>query len=142
MRAVKHAVEGCFFVLLCLFFRCLPLCVASALGGKLASLIGPRTGAHRIALKNIRAALPDRTDEETRRIAAGMWDNLGRTAAELPHMPGFDFHRYAEIVNGEIMERAGQDGKGSFFFSGHFANWEILPQTAFALGVPTSVIYR
>jgi KDO2-lipid IV(A) lauroyltransferase len=67
-------------------FRLLPLDCASALGGTLARRIGPILGVSKHARRNISRAFPELSETEIARVVAGMWDNLGRVAAEYPHL--------------------------------------------------------
>ena len=67
-------------------FGLLPLDCASALGGALGRCIGPFLGVSKRARLNLRRAYPDLPDGEIERIVVGMWDNLGRVAAEYPHL--------------------------------------------------------
>src|SRR5947209_8586875 len=64
----------------------LPLDAASALGGMLTRHIGPWLGVSNRARRNLRAALPELSTIQTEKILRGMWDNLGRVAAEYPHL--------------------------------------------------------
>jgi hypothetical protein len=64
----------------------LPLDCASALGGALARRIGPLLGVSKHARRNISRAFPELSETEIARVVAGMWDNLGRVAAEYPHL--------------------------------------------------------
>jgi lauroyl/myristoyl acyltransferase len=67
-------------------FKLLPLDCASALGGALARRIGPFLGVSKHAWRNISRAFPGLSETEIARVIAGMWDNLGRVAAEYPHL--------------------------------------------------------
>ena len=67
-------------------FKVLPLDCASALGGALARRIGPFLGVSKHARRNISHAFPELSEIEIARVVAGMWDNLGRLAAEYPHL--------------------------------------------------------
>src|SRR4029077_1458947 len=67
-------------------FELLPLDCASALGGALARRIGPFLGVSKHARRNISRAFPELSETEIERVVAGMWDNLGRVAAEYPHL--------------------------------------------------------
>src|SRR5690242_21046935 len=60
----------------------LPLDAASALGGMLGRHIGPRLGVSNRARRNLRSALPELSSPQMEAILRGMWDNLGRVAAE------------------------------------------------------------
>jgi hypothetical protein len=67
-------------------FKVLPLDCASALGGVLARRIGPFLGVSKLARRNLRGAFPELSDDGIERVVTGMWDNLGRVAAEYPHV--------------------------------------------------------
>src|SRR5215471_19816375 len=67
-------------------FGWFPLDWASAIGCALGRAIGPRLGISKRARRNLSRALPALADVEISRIIAGMWDNLGRVAAEYPHL--------------------------------------------------------
>src|SRR6202043_3133492 len=72
-------------------FKLLPRDCASALGGALARRIGPFLGVSKHARRNISRAFPELSETEIARVVAGMWDNLGRLAAEYPHLRKIHF---------------------------------------------------
>jgi KDO2-lipid IV(A) lauroyltransferase len=125
-RKASELAEAGGLIAVMSFFACLPVDWASGLGGRLARTIGPRLGMSRRALKNIRAALPERDDAEHRRILRGMFDNLGRTVAEFPHMEWIcaAASGRVEIVDARGLAELTASGKPGLLFSGHFANWE------------------
>ncbi|HEY1795822.1 MAG TPA: lauroyl acyltransferase [Stellaceae bacterium] len=110
-------------------FACLPVDWASALGGYVGRKIGPRTGASRRVIISLRRAMPENGETENRRILMGMWDNLGRAAAEYPHLAWIcaERSRRVELVNGEAVTRLLHSNEPAIFFGGHFANWEVGP---------------
>ena len=48
--------------------------------------VGPWLPEHRIGRDNLAAAFPDKSPQEIEKILAGVWDNLGRYAAEFAHI--------------------------------------------------------
>src|SRR5437667_11004945 len=82
----RHRAEFCGAALFFAAMRALPLSAASAVGGALGRLIGPRLGVSARARNNLRAALPELSPPQVEAIVSGMWDNLGRVAAEYPHL--------------------------------------------------------
>jgi len=123
----------------------LPLDVASASSGALARWIGPHTGRHQVAEKNLRLALPSLAPEERNHILLGMWDNLGRTLGELAHLAEFDCYGAdgrVQVVGVEHLDRFRDDGVGGIAFSAHLGWWDL---TALALnqrGMDAQMIYR
>ena len=126
-------------------FRLLPFNVASSMGGVIGRTLGPLSSRDKLARKNLQRAIPDLDEKQVGEIITGMWDNLGRTVAEFPHMYNMDKQDFAEIVEvegAEHIEQAKQGAKGSLFFSGHVANWEMAPKTVAIHDCPLGVIYR
>ena len=113
--------------------------------------VGPRLKEHRIGRANLAAAFPEKSAEEIEKILRGVWDNLGRVAAEFPHIdrmkvydpaiPGpFDieydqttFDRFHALRN---------DGKPALIFAAHLGNWELPALVAAAYKLDTIVVFR
>lgn len=119
------------------------------LGAALTRGVGPRLPQHRIALANVRAAFPAMPEDEVQRIVLGAWDNLGRTAAEYPHLAElFDFDPEAsepgriEVAGAEHYLALRDDGRPGLIFSAHLANWELLAICAARFGLETTAIFR
>ena len=118
---------------------------ASNLCGAIARTLGPWLPVSRIAYANLRAAMPELDEATRRRIVRGVWDNLGRTAGELPHLahlrptssgPGW------ELVGAEALQPLLAEAGPAILFSGHIGNWEALPVAAAAAGIPFHSMYR
>ena len=124
---------------------------AASLGAFVARNIGPLLPVHRTALDNIRQAFPDLAAAEHGRIAREAWDNLGRTAAEYPHLDRlWDFEldapRQGRIrIAPEVVERflaLRDDGRPALIFAAHMANWELPAVAAAKHGLAAAVLYR
>ena len=126
-------------------FKLLPLDFASALGGTLAHRIGPFLGISKHARRNISRAFPELSETEIAGVVAGMWDNLGRVAAEYPHLRNirvFELGGRVETHGFEHVDRAVAAGRRAIFFSGHIANWEIAMLAGVQYGISVTQIYR
>jgi len=126
-------------------FGALPIHCASAVGGALGRLIGPLLGISGQARRNLKRALPELSSREIGRIVAAMWDNLGRVAAEYPHLRAirvFEPDGRVETHGFEHMDRAVATGRRMIIFSGHIANWEIGMLAAVQYGIRVAQIYR
>lgn len=139
MGKIKHLLEAAGLYVLFALFRLLPLDVASQLGGALARLIGPFLSAQQVARRNLAMVFPEWTEEKRRDVLSRMWDNLGRVAAELPHLPREALFRRIQVQGSEHIP---QDGSAAIFFSGHLGNWELTYPIARKHGVPVTLIYR
>ncbi len=125
--------------------RALGPAASSNLAGMLSRAIGPLLPVSRIADANLRAALPELDAAARRRVLRGVWDNLGRTVGELPHLASL--HETAtgpgwELVGDDTLRWLAAKGGAAIFFSGHIGNWEVLPLAAAARGLPLSSFYR
>jgi Kdo2-lipid IVA lauroyltransferase/acyltransferase len=126
-------------------FKVLPLGYASALGGALARGIGPFLPVSRHARRNISRAFPELSEAEIAGVVAGMWDNLGRLAAEYPHLRNiciFEPGGRVETHGFEHVDRALAAGRRMIVFSGHIANWEIGMLAGVQYGISVAQIYR
>ncbi|HEY0303247.1 MAG TPA: lysophospholipid acyltransferase family protein [Rhizomicrobium sp.] len=143
---LRYGLEAAAFFTAIGFFRLIGLEASSALGG----FIG-RHGFYRVrgimkrARENLRAAFPEKTAGEIEGIVREMCDNLGRTVAEYAHLAKFSVggaDPRLEIANADTARAAMDGGKGVMFFSGHLANWEMMPFVAEQLGFEGGEVYR
>jgi KDO2-lipid IV(A) lauroyltransferase len=124
---------------------CVPLDAASAVGGMLARRIGPCLGVSNRARRNLRAALPELSATQIAAILRGMWNNLGRVAAEYPHLRNirvFDAMSRVETRGLEHLDGALAAGRRVILFGGHLGNWEIAALAAGQYGLDIAQIYR
>jgi KDO2-lipid IV(A) lauroyltransferase len=142
LRKIRYTAEVIGLVVGLVFFRILPLDVASALGGLLGRIFGPFSRAHLTARRNLEHALPEIDDAKRSVILRDMWDNLGRVVAEYPHLSRPIMRKRITIEGGEYLEHFKQSKEAAIYISGHFANWEIVPLAAAIRGFPMVLIYR
>ena len=119
---------------------------ASNLGGAICRAVGPLLPVSRVAEANLRLAMPELDRRARRRIVRGVWDNLGRTIGEFPHIaalrkdtpsgPGW------EMVGEDILQAQAARGGPAIFVSGHIGNWEVLPPAVAHYGMRFSSMYR
>jgi KDO2-lipid IV(A) lauroyltransferase len=129
-RRLRYWIEAAAVSLAVALFGALPLDRASALGGWLGRALGPRLRRTRVAERNLRRAFPERSPAEIAAIVGAMWDNLGRVAAEFPHLGEFDVYAddgRVEAVGTEHLDALIAAGGNAIFFSAHLGNWEIAP---------------
>ena len=127
------------------FFSILPLDWASAFGGWIGRKIGPLLRVTQNARRELKTVFPMLNTLEIEKIINGMWDNLGRTAGEHPHLAKFNPYlenSRVEVIGGEILDQARNNDKPSIAFSAHLANWELVPLTSTKRGLPLHLVYR
>lgn len=126
-------------------FGLLPVDAASWLGGFIARLVGPRLRVTQNARRNLKRIFPDLSERDIERIVLQMWDNLGRTAGEHPHLAKFDPYKpksRVEVVGVEWIDQLRDDGRTGLLFGAHIANWELSPLVGARRGLVVHLIYR
>ncbi len=125
-------------------FRALPLDAASWLGGFIARGIGPLTSAHKTAEQNLRWAMPELDEAARRTTIAAMWDNIGRTVGEYPHLGQLmtDTQRVEIIDPGGLATKLREDGIGALLVGMHYGNWELSTVPGFRAGMTQRHFYR
>ncbi|MDH3969356.1 MAG: lauroyl acyltransferase [Rhodospirillales bacterium] len=143
-RTVGYPLEALGLVLGLGLFGLLPVDAASNLGGWLGRTFGPRLPVTRWARVNLRLAFPGKSETEIETVVRGMWDNLGRTAGEYPHLgriaaPGSDRVELIDLDDSVPLQEKVRPG---VLVSGHLANWEIMPVVAGRIGIDLAVVAR
>lgn len=117
----------------------------------IARAIGPWLPEHRTGRANLTAAFPEKSPAEIETILRGVWDNLGRVAAEFAHLDhiwGLESDHPGtgriEIAPGttEKFEALRNDGRGALIFASHLANWELPALAGPAYGLESAVLFR
>jgi Kdo2-lipid IVA lauroyltransferase/acyltransferase len=123
---------------------------AANFAGAVMRKTGSLLPEHRVGREQLHAAFPEKSAAEIERILAGVWDNLGRVAAEFVHLDEFRIEEPGtESADAIILESALLDrcrrmigGKPTLSFACHTANWEISAVVAKQLGAKSAVLYR
>lgn len=128
----------------------LPIEVASRLGGAVAACFGPLLPVSRkVGDANLRMAMPELSKAERRHVIHQVWKNLGQTIAELAdikamkerpvgsRLPGYSLQGWEEHALPFL-----EPGKPAIFFTGHLANWEVMPIIAASRGLDFGFMYR
>jgi KDO2-lipid IV(A) lauroyltransferase len=144
---ISHRAEALLARAALALFRVLPPAAASNLGGAVARAVGPWIPVSRTADKNLIAAMPELDAPARRKIIAAVWENLGRTVAELAHIgnlhetasgPGYVITGWEHVAAALGPELAGP----SVLLTGHIGNWEIIPAATYSRGVDIAFFYR
>ena len=143
-KKIIYFIEGVGLLLIFIFLRILPLNISSFLMGKLASLIGPKLGVTKKAYNNIKNVMPEKSENEIKKIIKDMWKNLGKVVGEYPHLSKLDPEKNnkIQVYGKKNLLLIKKTKTPAIFFSGHLANWEISPIAAIKNGVPVLSIFR
>lgn len=141
MRKLRYRIEYVVTLALLRVFGMMNVDAASATGGFIMRVVGPRLAVSRKALRHIALALPALDDGQRRAAVRAMWDNIGRTMAEMPHLRTICATR-VELVNGGIVRNIPAGG-AAILYGTHLANWEIfMPFANEQMGLTMAGVYR
>ncbi|RCK30291.1 lauroyl acyltransferase [Thalassospira xiamenensis] len=142
-KYISHPLQGLAAHLIYWIFAAMPIDMASNAGGTLLRKFGPKLGQTKKARNNLTRAFPEKSPEEIETIIFDMWENLGRNAAEIPHLhklrPGGPRIEVVGLENGMASK---DDDKPGVFFTGHIGNWEIGMTLATAMDMDMMCVYR
>ena len=122
--------------------RALSLDAASSTMGLLWRTLGPLTPRHARAMAHLALALPELDDATRRRVAAGMWDNLGRVAAETMQIDRLAAEPGRIEIPDETLAILDRTRGGAVLVSLHAGNWEIVVRAAAAAGLVSTGVYK
>jgi len=93
-------------------------------------------GRDRLAMRNLAATFPAKSDTERRSIIDECWRHFGREALEtirMQHVPIEEIPSYCPIINAHLVEDAIALGHGVILISAHYGAWEIAGLAIMAL---------
>ncbi|HSE78514.1 MAG TPA: lauroyl acyltransferase [Alphaproteobacteria bacterium] len=144
-RSIAQPVEGAIALTTFRVLGAMSVDRASAIGGWVGRNFGPWIGVTRRARRNLERAFPEKSPAELNAIVTEMWDNLGRVAAEYPHLSRLEPFRKDgrfEIRGLEHIDAAVARRQPIILFAAHLANWEVCGVVAIHYGIPLHLIYR
>lgn len=141
---IRYPLEFVGAVVFCIVFRILPLDWASAVCGFILRTIGPGLNVSWVARYNMMKVFPEKTPAEIDALVVKMWDNIGRTFGEYPHLRVLSRHyeKRLEVCHPERLHCLAEDGKPGIIFSAHIGNWEMTSASAQISDTPFHRIYR
>ncbi|EJC79665.1 Lauroyl/myristoyl acyltransferase [Rhizobium leguminosarum bv. trifolii WSM2297] len=111
--------------------------------------LGRRTRRHRLMLVNLRNAFPEKSVAEIEEIALASWGNMGRLAAEyvfLDELFDYDPEKSepgrVEVSGVPVFLDLRDNPRPFIVFTGHTANFELLPVAGAAFGLHVTVLFR
>ena len=138
---LRHRLEYAGFRALRAIVRALPLEFVSASSGKTWRLIAPYLYRQERALRNLELAFPEKTPRERKKIAAAMWENLGRNFAESFHLNRIVAEGRIGFEPEETFDKIAHEG-ASVFCALHLGNWELVAYPGRRIGRPVTGVYQ
>ena len=146
MKIIKYFFEFTSIISLFCIFKIIGLKNASNLGSVLGRLIGPFFRSKNITKQNIKIGLGNLDEKRETEIINAMWSNIGRTFAEYAFLKNFKFDKtnFSHIkINGtNYLEQIKKNNDPVIFYSGHFANFELMAMELDKFGIKAAAIYR
>ncbi|GDX37548.1 lipid A biosynthesis lauroyl acyltransferase [Candidatus Pelagibacterales bacterium] len=145
MKIIRYFLEFILVIFFFLVFKIIGLKLSSDLGEIIGKYFGPLFRKKTIAKKNILIAFPDFNEKSINEIIDRMWKNIGRIFGEYIHINKFsviDQKKKIVFTNKNNIEILNKNNKPIVFFSGHFANFELMAKCLQELGFNIGAIYR
>ncbi|TYC53850.1 lauroyl acyltransferase [Rhodobacterales bacterium] len=143
LTAFQNRVEGLALNTAIRLFRLIPVDMASYLMGVSWRTFARFNVRHKRALKHLKMAFPELGAREREKIVFGMWENLGRVAAETFHIDRLlkQSYRFEPVIDDETKHLLDTD-KGCLMVSFHSGNWELCVQPPVAWGHEITGVYQ
>ena len=146
MKIIKYFFEFISIISLFCIFKIIGLKNASSLGSILGKIVGPLFRSKNITKQNIRTGLGNLDKKNEKEIINNMWSNIGRTFAEYVFLKDFKFNKtnfdHMKIIGTNYLNEIKRSNKPVIFYSGHFANFELMAMELDKFGIKTAAIYR
>ncbi|MCX5693437.1 MAG: ELM1/GtrOC1 family putative glycosyltransferase [Candidatus Omnitrophica bacterium] len=125
---------------------CIPLRPALWIGRRMGDAVHCFNLKRRmIAYANLKAAFPEKSSAELKRINKAHFENLGMNIIELLKLPVMRkdyFESHVKLENADKIKTAMEKGRGVILLTAHFGNWEISSLAASLNGYTMSVFAR
>jgi len=146
MKTIKYFLEFTSIISLFTIFKIVGLRNASNIGGFLGKIIGPLFRSKQIIKQNIKTGLGNVDKKKESEIIDDMWSNIGRTFAEYVFLKDFKFNRtnfsHMKINGANHLNEIKNKNESAIFYSGHFANFELMAMELYKSGIKCAAIYR
>ena len=146
MKIIRYFLEFVIVIIFFLIFKIIGLKLSSDLGEIIGKYFGPLFRKKTIAKKNILIAFPNFNEKSINEMIERMWKNIGRIFGEYIHINKFSIidnsKKKIVFTNRDDAEILKKNNKPIVFFSGHFANFELMAKCLQELGFDIGAIYR
>ena len=146
MRIIRYFFEFILVIFFFLIFKIIGLKLSSKLGEIIGKYFGPLFRKKAIAKKNILIAFPNINETSIDQIIDDMWRNIGSIFGEYIHINKFSILNEEKnkivFTNKNNLQILKNNKKPVVFFSGHFANFELMAKCLRELEFNIGAIYR
>ena len=146
MKIIKYFFEFISVISLFCIFKIIGLRNASSVGSILGKSVGPLFRSKKIIKQNIKIGLGEIDVKKESEIINAMWSNIGRTFAEYVFLKDFKLNRtnfnHMKINGVNYLNEIKKNNEPAIFYSGHFANFELMAMELDKSGIKFAAIYR
>tara|TARA_B100000029_G_scaffold55483_1_gene50316 strand:+ start:693 stop:1568 length:876 start_codon:yes stop_codon:yes gene_type:complete len=146
MKIIKYFFEFIAVISLFFIFKIMGLRNASHIGSIIGKFFGPLFRSKKIIKQNIKIGLGNIDESKEKEIINGMWSNIGRTLAEYVFLKDFKLNKtdlnHMKINGIKYLAEIKKSNEPVIFYSGHFANFELMAMELDKFGIKTAAIYR
>ena len=146
---IKNRLTAALIALVIWLIRLLPRQRATRMFESFARWFGPKIWRHKVVVRNLEIAFPEKSIEERAQLASDSWVQMARSLCEYIYMDEiFDMDgetaesENIEVKNAEQFLKLRDDGLPAIIFTGHIANFELLPMAAAKFGLEIQSLFR
>jgi len=143
MKNFKYFIEAIIIYFLFLIGKILGLNLSRKIFSFIFIKIGPMFRSNKVINNNLNKFSKNLSEDERSKIINSVWSNYGKTFVEYIFLNKFRASQaHIEIDGEEILDEILEKRKPVIFFSGHFANFELMSMEITKKGIGLATIYR
>ena len=145
MKKLRFAIEAGLFRAGSALLRALPRAISHGLARALARLAFALSSEHSVTLENLRVVFPDRPLAERRAIGRQSYENFALNVIDFVRGQRWDAEEVrarVALVGKEHADAAVARGKGMFFLTMHYGNFELGGQRTAVAGFDILAVGR
>ena len=143
IKSIKYFIQFIIVIFLFIIFFLIGRKLASNLSSYIFKTFGKFFRSKEIIRGNLKICFPENSDIQNDEIINKMWDNYGRTLAEYINLRFFQNNNdHIKILNLDKLEKLKSSKDPVLFFSGHFANFELMAMELEKQNFQISALYR
>ena len=143
IKSIKYFIQFIIVIFLFIIFFLIGRKLASNLSSYIFKTFGKFFRSSEIIRGNLKICFPENSDIQNDEIINKMWDNYGRTLAEYINLRFFQNNNdHIKILNLDKLEKLKSSKDPVLFFSGHFANFELMAMELEKQNFQISALYR
>ena len=125
---IKYPIEGLIIFFIYIFFKAIPINIASDLGSLILRFIGPKLPINKIIQENLKLAFPNKEDAWYSNVVDETWDNFGRVVSEYSHFAKLakQNSNHIKLIDNEFSKDFFSSNERKILVSSHNANWEVM----------------